>query len=477
MPTSGARGPSCRRLAEATASSRSVARCWSSVERPGRRSIASPRPSRRSLCHVELRPATHSGCPRASGLQSAGWPLPRPRLERSADRADPPVHIAAGEAANWPAVPRQPGRRRADDLAYRQVERDGELVWKIDVPGRGCRVADVWGLSRLRHRRRQYQGTESRSNPCLPTRGAQSGGPMSGATSARPPTRTAGSSPDVDFKSGKIRWQTTVHTGVPVESKHQKNAAMRRKRPRPTASACTCTKRNAVCSRWDMNGSPRVVEPMGPFKVLSGWGPARRPSSQGSHLHWSNRQRRSSFIAAYDTRTGAEIWKVNRDEGATDDAVFVGKRRSNRDRTRRARQGAILRSERQAALDIDRDGQRSGPDAARRARPPVHQLGYPGVPLRPVYAIRSGARATSRSSQRGPACVHRLVALDAGRLQSFGARARRLLYTLIDRGLLMCHDAKTGKEGTPRQRITAAPPASRVAVAYNGRIFAMSEGR
>ncbi len=49
-------------------------------------------------------------------------------------------------------------------------------------------------------------------------------------------------------------------------------------------------------------------------------------------------------------------------------------------------------------------------------------------------------------------------------------------YILLDRGILICHDARTGEEVYPRQRVsrggslfTASP------WAYNGRIFAISE--
>jgi len=49
-------------------------------------------------------------------------------------------------------------------------------------------------------------------------------------------------------------------------------------------------------------------------------------------------------------------------------------------------------------------------------------------------------------------------------------------YTLFDRGFFTSHDAKTGKEVYPRQRITGeASGFTSSPWAYNGRIFAMSE--
>jgi len=49
-------------------------------------------------------------------------------------------------------------------------------------------------------------------------------------------------------------------------------------------------------------------------------------------------------------------------------------------------------------------------------------------------------------------------------------------YTLFDRSLLTCHDAKTGREIYPRQRITTEPASFTASPwIYNGKIFAMSE--
>jgi hypothetical protein len=50
------------------------------------------------------------------------------------------------------------------------------------------------------------------------------------------------------------------------------------------------------------------------------------------------------------------------------------------------------------------------------------------------------------------------------------------LYTLLDRGFLTCHDARTGKEIYGRQRIAADAGAfSASPWAYGGKIFALSE--
>jgi len=103
--------------------------------------------------------------------------------------------------------------------------------------------------------------------------------------------------------------------------------------------------------------------------------------------------------------------------------------------------------------------------------------GYPGSPLRPVYAIRPGA-AGDISLKEGQTS-NAFIAWANPTLGSYNTSAlvyRGSYYTLLDRGLLLNHDAGTGKEIYGKQRIsleasgfTASP------WAYNGYIFAISE--
>ena len=63
-----------------------------------------------------------------------------------------------------------------------------------------------------------------------------------------------------------------------------------------------------------------------------------------------------------------------------------------------------------------------------------------------------------------------------GSYQTSGLAYGDHYYTLLDRGFLLCHDAKTGKQIYGRQRVS--PDASGFAAspwAYNGKIFVASE--
>ena len=116
-------------------------------------------------------------------------------------------------------------------------------------------------------------------------------------------------------------------------------------------------------------------------------------------------------------------------------------------------------------------------DAVRPARPGLCQLGLPGEPL--AAGLRHPAWRRGRHLARAWADEQRLRRLGQPLLGSYNTSALvygDYYYTLLDRGILLCHDARTGKQVYGRQRVsvdasgfTASP------WAYNGKIFAISE--
>jgi outer membrane protein assembly factor BamB len=105
------------------------------------------------------------------------------------------------------------------------------------------------------------------------------------------------------------------------------------------------------------------------------------------------------------------------------------------------------------------------------------ESGYPGDKLRPVYAIRPGA--SGDISLKEGESSNQYVAWSDPVLGTYNTSPLvygDCYYTLIDRGLLSCHDARTGKEVYPRQRVTVDATAFTASPwAYNGKIFALSE--
>jgi outer membrane protein assembly factor BamB len=388
------------------------------------------------------------------------------------------VQIAIGASDNWPQFRGSHAGVAQDDAALPDRWSATEnVVWKIDVPGRGWSSPIVWGDHVLVTSAVNTKGTEEPLKPVPAYAGRSVGGPMSGRDigSSTDPHRSVVF--DIDFKTGKIRWQSTVHTGVPVESKHQKNSYAS-ETPATDGERVYVYSGNAGLFAFDMNGKLVWSKPIGPFKVRSGWGPASSPVVHKDRVYIVNDNDDQSFIAAFDTRSGAEIWKVNRDEGSNWGTPFVWE---NGTRTE------IVTAGTGRVRSYDLSGKLlwtlSGMSTIQIPTPlAAHGLlyissGYPGDPLRPVYAIRPGASGdiSLKSGETSNASIA-WSQPTMGAYNPSGLVHGDYYYTLIDRGILTCHDAKTGKEIYPRQRITAdAASFTASPWAYNDRIFAMSE--
>ena len=103
--------------------------------------------------------------------------------------------------------------------------------------------------------------------------------------------------------------------------------------------------------------------------------------------------------------------------------------------------------------------------------------GYVGDKVRPVYAIRPGAAGDI--SLTGEATSNQFVAWTLPQAAPYNPSPivyDGIFYTLLDRGFLTAHDARTGREVYGRQRIdpvsagfTASPWAA------NGRVYLLNE--
>jgi len=185
-----------------------------------------------------------------------------------------------------------------------------------------------------------------------------------------------------------------------------------------------------------------------------------------------------SFVAAYDTATGTEIWRVNREEASNWSTPFAWEHELRTEIVTTGTGGV-----RSYNLDGELLWELTGMSSIHVATPfTQHGLlyinsGYTADSSRPVYAIRPGA---SGDISLVPGTTrNEYVAWSHPTLGSYNPSALvygDYHYTLLDRGFLICYNARTGEEVYSRQRIsrggtlfTASP------WAYNGKIFAISE--
>lgn len=282
---------------------------------------------------------------------------------------------------------------------------------------------------------------------------------------------------DFDLETGALRWQLELHRAPPAQPKHLKNSYAS-ETPVTDGERVYAYFGNVGLFAVDMSGKLVWSKRLGPFKTRNGWGTGASPALHGRRVYVVNDNDEQSFLAAFDATTGDELWRVNRDEGTNWTTPFVWE---NSMRTEIVVAGTTrVRSYDLAGRVLWELAGMSSitiPTPFERHGLLFVSSGYVGDPLRPTYAIRPGGVGdlTLPAGQTNS----EFVAWSLPAIASYNPTPLvygDYLYTLLDRGFLTCHDAKTGREIYGRQRIAADAGAFTASLwAYNGKLFALSE--
>ena len=169
------------------------------------------------------------------------------------------------------------------------------VVWVTDIPGLGWSSPIVWG-DHLFVTTAVRKGTEP----------AEVGSPDS--TDGSGGIRTTASVRwvvfDLDVDTGSVRWERTLHTGIPPMARQVRNTYA-------TETAVTDGKRVYVSfgaigllAALDLDGKLVWTNEIGVFERFQPWGVASSPALHGNRLYVVNDNNEESYIAAFDTETG-----------------------------------------------------------------------------------------------------------------------------------------------------------------------------
>jgi outer membrane protein assembly factor BamB len=374
---------------------------------------------------------------------------------------------AAGPNDHWPQF-RGPsaGVAENDPALPDRWSATSNVLWTLDVPGIGWSSPVVWGDHVF------VTSVINTGQAEAPKPGLYMGGERPASTS---PHRWMVH--DVDFATGKVRWSKEVRAGVPDGPKHLKNSYAS-ETPVTDGERVYFYFGNAGMFVFDLTGKPVWSKPIGPFKTRYGWGTAASPVLHRDRIYIVNDNDDRSFLAAYDKRTGAEIWRVNRDEGSNWATPFVWEH-DGRAEIVTSGSGKVRSYDLTGGLLWEFKGMSSIsiPTPFERHGLLFISSGYVGDALRPAYAIKPGA--TGDISLKPGETSNPYIAWSVPTLAPYNPTPLvygDYYYTLFDRGFFTCHDAKTGREIYGRQRIaTDASGFTASPWAYNGKIFAMSE--
>ena len=382
-------------------------------------------------------------------------------------------------AQNWPQFRGSHAGVAPDDprLPDRWTTTEN-VAWRIDIPGRSWSSPVVWEDHVFVVSAVNATTPDKPPNAVITYLARSLGGTMSGADISTSTDEHRWMLYDIDFQTGKVRWERQIRAAVPPQPVHQKNS-FASETPLTDGERVYVYIGYAGLFAFDMKGTPVWSKPMDAPKIRSGWGTAASPALHDGRIYIVNDNEEKSFIAAFDARTGAQVWRTDRtDEGSNWATPFVWQHELRTE---------IVTTGSKKVRSYDTNGtllwELAGMTTIHAVTPVAsHGLlfvssGYFPDNPRPTYAIRPGARGDI--SLKAGETSNAFVAWSNPTLASAYPSPLVLgdqYYTLMDRGFLTSNDPRSGKPIYGRQRIavdsgtfTASP------WAYNGKIFAVSE--
>lgn len=225
-----------------------------------------------------------------------------------------PVRSVADDSdwwSNW----RGPGGTGVASTGSPPVEWSEEknIRWKVDLPGLGSSSPIVW-------EDRVYVmtaiETDRRGEGAAPAQQRRRGGRGGGffAHGGPAPTRVHEFAViALNREDGSVAWRTKVNEAVPHEAGHQTNSQ---------ASGSPITDGERIYAHFgsrglyclDMDGDIVWSVDLGRMRTKLGFGEGTSPTLYGDKLivNWDHED--ASFIAAFDKRSGVELWRTPRNE-------------------------------------------------------------------------------------------------------------------------------------------------------------------
>jgi outer membrane protein assembly factor BamB len=374
-------------------------------------------------------------------------------------------------ADQWPQFRGTQAGAVADDPALPESWSETEnIAWKTDIPGAGWSSPVVWDD----HIFITATVTDADERPAM--KGLYDPGDENGRTKALGEHRFVVY--DVDFNTGRIRWQRGLARGMPRVQRHIKNSFASETPVTDGERVYVYFGSAGLVAAIDLDGRTAWSRELTAHDGRQAFGTAASPALHDDRLIVVNDNATESFIVAFNKKTGDELWRVKREEVENWASPFVWE---NELRTEIVTAG--LNRVRSYDLNGRLLWQLSGmtvnvvPTPFARHGLLYVNSGYPGGSPRPVYAIKPGASGDISlkpgETSNGSIAWHQPL---LGTYNTSSLVYGDYYYTLLDRGFLLCHDARTGRQIYARQRIS--PEASGFTAspwAYNGKVFLLSE--
>jgi outer membrane protein assembly factor BamB len=284
----------------------------------------------------------------------------------------------------------------------------------------------------------------------------------------------------LDIQNGKTIWKREFYSGQPPGGRHRKNS-FASETPVTDGKRIYVYVANLGLYAFDVKGSQVWHTPLERYPIYLDFGTGGSPVLLGNTLLIVNDNEKQQFIAAFDAKTGKEIWRTNRDLTAKGEGPprrsgwvtpFVWR---NPQRTEVVTVGPGV------AVSYDPAGHELWRISGMSEIPIPSPFAYQGLLYvnggrgKPLFAIKPGAAGDLTPGEDGK--LGEFVAWSQPRAGTYlptEVAYDGAVYVLSDTGILSRFDAKTGKLSY-RSRIEGGGAFTSSPWAYDGKVFCLSE--
>jgi outer membrane protein assembly factor BamB len=374
---------------------------------------------------------------------------------------------AEAQEMNWPQFrgADSTGVSENSGLPNRWSETEN-VEWKAELPGRGWGAPVIWGDH-------VFLTTVVNSGETEPLKkGLYFGGDRPEPSKSEHEWKVV----CLELASGKVRWEKTVHKGLPPTPIHLKNSYASETPVTDGKHVYACFG-NVGIFCFDFEGHHLWTHEIAPHPTRLGWGTASSPVLHGDRLYYQYDNDEQSYLLALDKLTGKVVWNMERDEKSNWSTPFVW---AHEGRTE------IVTAGTGAVRSYDLDGKLlwslKGMSSITIAVPYVADgllyvsSGYILDPVKALYAIRPGASGDitlPKGETSNEFIVWSSLFIAPYNPSTLVHKGR--LFILYDRGLLSCFNAKTGEQYYDRQRLERGVAVTSSPWCYDGKVFCLNE--
>lgn len=284
----------------------------------------------------------------------------------------------------------------------------------------------------------------------------------------------------LDLDTGRLRWRREFHTGHPPLGRHRKNSFT-------SETPVTDGKRVYVYAgglglyAFDLDGKPQWRTPLEALPIYLDFGTGGSAALHENMLVIVNDNEKSSFLAAFDKRTGRELWRTPRSFPGAE-----GRARTSGWATpyiwKNPLRTEIVTNGLGAAVSYDLAGKELWRLSGLSGTPIPMPFAFEGLLYlnggagRRLYAVKEGARGDITPEAGRPSNEFAVWSQErAGTYLATQVAYAGGVYTLSDKGIVARFDARTGKVSYKARLDAAGGSFTSSPWAYNGHVYFLSE--